>query len=218
MSDDQKSKVFRAFSQVDDSATRKYGGAGLGLVICKRYCEMMGGNITFESEKGKGSTFIVRLPEVVTDLKQEGPPVTEFTSDIAAHRTVFGMPDARGIVLVIDDDRSARDLMVRMISREGFRVVTAWGGEEGLRLARDLQPALITLDVLMPGIDGWTVLKELKADPDLGKIPVILITMEEDRNKGILLGAADFMPKPIQRDQLVAALNKYVLREIRTLS
>jgi signal transduction histidine kinase/CheY-like chemotaxis protein len=218
MSDDQKSKVFRAFSQVDDSATRKYGGAGLGLVICKRYCEMMGGNIAFESEKGKGSTFTVRLPEVVMDLKQEGPPVSEFTSDIAAHRTVFGMPDGRGIVLVIDDDRSARDLMVRMIAREGFRVVTAWGGEEGLRLARDLQPALITLDVLMPGIDGWTVLKELKADPDLAKIPVILITMEEDRNKGILLGAADFMSKPIQRDELATALNKYVLREIRTLS
>ena len=218
MSDEQKSKVFQAFSQVDETATRKFGGAGLGLVICKRFCQMMGGTITFESEKGKGSTFIVRLPEVVLDLKTEGLQLSEFTSDLAAHRTVYGIPDGRGIVLVIDDDRSARDLMVRMISREGFRVVTAWGGEEGLRLARDLQPALITLDVLMPGIDGWNVLKELKADPDLAKIPVILITMEEDRNKGFLLGAADFMSKPIQREQLAAALNKYVLRELRTLS
>ena len=218
MSDEQKSKVFHAFSQVDETATRKYGGAGLGLVICKRFTQMMGGTITFESEKGKGSTFIVRLPEVVLDLKTEALQLLEFTSDLAAHRTVYGIPDGRGIVLVIDDDRSARDLMVRMISREGFRVVTAWGGEEGLRLARDLQPALITLDVLMPGIDGWSVLKELKADPDLAKIPVILITMEEDRNKGFLLGAVDFMSKPIQREQLAAALNKYVLRELRTLS
>jgi signal transduction histidine kinase/CheY-like chemotaxis protein len=209
MTEEQKSKIFQAFSQVDESATRKYGGAGLGLVICKRFCQMMGGNITFETEKGKGSTFTVRIPEEVSEINSDTPSLMEFTSDVAAHRTVYGMPNGRGIVLVIDDDRGARDLMVRMISREGFRVVTAWGGEEGLRLARDLQPMLITLDVLMPGIDGWTVLKELKADPDLAKIPVILITMEEDKSKGFLLGAADFMTKPIQRELLSAALNKY---------
>jgi signal transduction histidine kinase/CheY-like chemotaxis protein len=209
MTDEQKSKLFQAFSQADESATRKFGGAGLGLVICKRFCQMMGGNITFETEKGKGSTFTIRIPEEVSEINSETLSPIEFTSDVAAHRTVYGIPDGRGIVLVIDDDRGARDLMVRMISREGFRVVTAWGGEEGLRLARDLQPMVITLDVLMPGIDGWTVLKELKADPDLAKIPVILITMEEDKSKGFLLGAADFMTKPIQREQLSAALNKY---------
>jgi CheY-like chemotaxis protein len=100
-------------------------------------------------------------------------------------------------------------LMVRMVSREGFRVVTAWGGEEGLRLARDLQPSIITLDAFMPAVDGWSVLKELKSDPTLGKIPVIMVTMEEDKDKGLLLGASDFVSKPIKRDELLTVLKKY---------
>ncbi len=200
MTDEQKSKVFQAFSQADTSVTRKFGGAGLGLVISKRFCQMMGGTITFESEAGKGSSFCVRLPAVPPDVKKE----SDLMTDIAYQRS-----SANGIVLVIDDDRSARDLMVRMVSREGFRVVTAWGGEEGLRLARDLQPSIITLDAFMPGVDGWSVLKELKSDPTLGKIPVIMVTTEEDKDKGLLLGASDFVPKPIKRDELLTVLKKY---------
>ena len=201
MTDEQKSKVFQAFTQADTSATRKFGGAGLGLVISKRFCRMMGGTITFESEPGKGSSFCIRLPAVPVDVKKD----SGFDlADLAPQRST-----ANGIVLVIDDDRSARDLMVRMISREGFRVVTAWGGEEGLRLARDLAPSIITLDALMPGVDGWSVLKELKSDPNLGKIPVIMVTMEEDKEKGLMLGASDFVPKPIRREQLVTVLKKY---------
>jgi signal transduction histidine kinase/CheY-like chemotaxis protein len=201
MTDEQKSKVFQAFAQGDTSVTRKYGGAGLGLVISKRFCQMMGGEITFESESGKGSTFCVRLPAVPADVKKDS------TLDLTDLK--FPRSSANGIVLVIDDDRSARDLMVRMISREGFRVVTAWGGEEGLRLARDLGPSIITLDAFMPGIDGWSVLKELKSDPNLGKIPVIMVTMDEDKEKGLLLGASDFVPKPIKRDELSTVLKKY---------
>jgi signal transduction histidine kinase len=200
MTDEQKSKVFQAFSQADTSITRKFGGAGLGLVISKRFCQMMGGMITFESEPGKGSSFCVRLPAVPPDVKME----SDLMTDVAYQRS-----SANGIVLVIDDDRSARDLMVRMISREGFRVVTAWGGEEGLRLARDLQPSIITLDAFMPGVDGWSVLKELKSDPNLGKIPVIMVTTEEDKDKGLLLGASDFVPKPIKREELLTVLKKY---------
>ncbi len=204
MTDEQKSKVFQAFSQVDTSATRKFGGAGLGLVICKRFCQMMGGSITFESQPGKGSTFLVRIPATVSDVRTETGGF-----DLAVDAAYQRSSATNGIVLVIDDDRSARDLMVCMISREGFRVVTAWGGEEGLRLARDLGPSVITLDVFMPGLDGWSVLKELKADPDLGKIPVIMVTMEEDKAKGFLLGASDFVSKPITREQLSLVLNKY---------
>ena len=204
MTEEQKLKVFQAFSQADTSATRKFGGAGLGLVICKRLCQMMGGSITFESQQGKGSTFLIRIPASVSDVRKETGGF-----DLAADAAYQRSSATDGIVLVIDDDRSARDLMVRMISREGFRVVTAWGGEEGLRLARDLGPSIITLDVFMPGIDGWSVLKELKADPDLGKIPVIMVTMEEDKTKGFLLGASDFVLKPVTREQLSAVLNKY---------
>lgn len=202
MTDEQKSKVFQAFSQADTSVTRKFGGAGLGLVISKRFCQMMGGTISFDSQPGKGSIFCVRLLAVPPDVKKD--PGFDLMADIAYQRS-----SANGIVLVIDDDRSARDLMVRMISREGFRVVTAWGGEEGLRLARDLEPSIITLDAFMPGVDGWSVLKELKSDPKLGKIPVIMVTMEEDKEKGLLLGASDFVPKPIEREQLATVLKKY---------
>ena len=202
MTDEQKSKVFQAFSQADTSVTRKFGGAGLGLVISKRFCQMMGGSITFESEPGKGSSFCVKLPAIPADVKKESG--LDLMTDLAPQRST-----PNGIVLVIDDDRSARDLMVRMVSREGFRVVTAWGGEEGLRLARDLEPSIITLDAFMPGVDGWSVLKELKSDPNLGKIPVIMVTMEEDKEKGLLLGASDFVPKPIKREELLAVLKKY---------
>ena len=162
---------------------------------------MMGGAITFESEPGKGSSFCVRLPATPADVKKDSAlDLIDFT---------YQRSSTNGIVLVIDDDRSARDLMVRMISREGFRVVTAWGGEEGLRLARDLGPSIITLDAFMPGVDGWSVLKELKSDPNLGTIPVIMVTMDEDKEKGLLLGASDFVPKPIKRDELATVLKKY---------
>lgn len=201
MTEEQKAKVFQAFTQADTSVTRKFGGAGLGLVISKRFCQMMGGTITFESEPGKGSSFCIRLPVVPADVKKDSTfDLTDFT---------YQRSSTNGIVLVIDDDRSARDLMVRMISREGFRVVTAWGGEEGLRLARDLGPSIITLDAFMPGVDGWSVLKELKSDPSLGKIPVIMVTMDEDKDKGLLLGASDFVPKPIKREELATVLKKY---------
>ena len=107
-------------------------------------------------------------------------------------------------MLVIDDDAAVRDLMARFLGKEGFRVATAAGGEEGLRLARELQPDVITLDVLMPGMDGWSVLAALKADAALADIPVVMLTMLDDRNLGYALGAADYLTKPIDRERLVA--------------
>jgi CheY-like chemotaxis protein len=112
-------------------------------------------------------------------------------------------------VLAIDDDPTTRDLLVRFLAKEGFRVKTASGGEEGLRLARELCPAVITLDVMMPGIDGWAVLTALKADPDLAEIPVIMLTIADDKNMGFALGAADYMTKPIDWERLAAILKKY---------
>ena len=205
MTGPQIERLFQAFMQADASVTRKYGGTGLGLVISKRFCQMMGGDLTVQSEHGKGSTFFVTLPVEVVEARPELAVYAETRAESSAR----SVPDSHGIVLVIDDDRAARDLMVRMISREGLRVVTAWGGEEGIRLARDLKPFAITLDVLMPGMDGWAVLKELKADPELSSIPVVMITMEDDRSRGESLGASEFMAKPIHKEKLMAILNKY---------
>jgi signal transduction histidine kinase/CheY-like chemotaxis protein len=201
MTPEQMEKLFQAFSQADASTTRKYGGTGLGLVITKCFCQMMGGDITMESELGVGSTFTIRLPTEVVEPKAEPVPVAKSRFE----------PVLKGAstVLVIDDDPSVHDVMRRFLSKEGFRAETASGGEEGLRLARELRPDAITLDVLMPGMDGWTVLTALKTDPDLADIPVIMLTIVDDKNMGYAVGASEYMTKPIDRDRLVAILQKY---------
>src|SRR5204862_2899850 len=112
-------------------------------------------------------------------------------------------------VLVIDDEASVRDLMQRFLTKEGFRVVTASGGEDGLRYARELRPDAITLDVMMPGMDGWSVLSALKADPAVADIPVVMLTIVDDRNHGYTLGASDYLMKPVDRDRLLALLRRY---------
>ena len=208
MSEDQLARIFQAFTQADASTSRRYGGSGLGLVISKRFCQMMGGDVSVESAPDKGSVFSVRLPALVTrrtgDFVQL--PARREGTEPAPPPPV---PSRLGTVLVIDDDRNACDLMARALTKEGFSAVTATSGEEGLRLARQTRPAAITLDVLMPGMDGWAVLRELKADPELVQIPVIMITMSDDRSIGYALGAADYLTKPIDRERLAALLRRY---------
>ncbi len=202
MTPEQMGKLFQAFSQAEASTTRQYGGTGLGLAITRHFCQMMGGDVTVESAVGQGSTFTIRLPAEVTDPKA-----------IPALRTeafpASALPDGAPTVLVIDDDPTVHDLMQRFLSKEGVRVVTAAGGEEGLRLATTLRPTAITLDMLMPGMDGWAVLTALKADPDLADIPVIMLTIVDDKTMGYTLGASDYLTKPIDWDRLTAVLRKY---------
>jgi PAS domain S-box-containing protein len=199
MTPEQMARLFQAFSQAHEDSARRYGGTGLGLALSRRLCQMMGGDITLASEPGHGSTFTVRLPaEVAAQGEAADAPVR-----------VEGGPPSGRTVLVIDDDPAVRDLMQRFLVREGFRVVVAAGGEEGLRLAREVRPDAITLDVMMPSVDGWAVLAELKADPALAKVPVIMLTMVDDKSLGYALGAADYLTKPIDREQLVAVLRKY---------
>jgi signal transduction histidine kinase/CheY-like chemotaxis protein len=204
MTPEQMDKLFQSFTQADPSTTRKYGGTGLGLAISRRLCRIMGGDITVESELGKGSTFTLRLPARVQPVQQGAaePPAT-----LADQETLEPAPESR-VVLVIDDDPSVRDLMVRFLAREGFHVVTAARGEDGLRLARQHRPAVITLDVLMPGTDGWAVLSTLKADPELASIPVVMCSMVDDKSMGYALGAADFLVKPVDRIRLEAVLRR----------
>ena len=206
MTSDQLAKLFHAFTQADASTSRKYGGTGLGLVISRRFCQMMGGDVTVTSQYGKGSVFTVRLPLKVLDRKT---PQTIPPTDSVIIKTPAGKVEPVATVLVIDDDPSACELMARGLSKENFKVVTAPTGEEGLRVAREIRPDVITLDVLMPGMDGWAVLRSLKSDPDLCEIPVIMITMMDDKEMGHTLGAADFLPKPIDRDRLVSTLRKF---------
>jgi len=215
MSPKQLGRLFQAFTQADASTSRRYGGTGLGLVICRRFAQMMGGDVSVASAEGKGSTFTVRLPARVVRRTRDATLIPTSASALGLKVPASTAPAAepaaasKGTVLVIDDDPSACELMVRSLAREGFRVLTADGGEEGLRKAREARPHVITLDVLMPDMDGWTVLKELKADPKLASIPVIMITMADDRSTGYALGASDYLTKPIDRERLAASVERY---------
>jgi signal transduction histidine kinase/CheY-like chemotaxis protein len=198
MTPQQQQKIFQAFTQADASTTRKYGGTGLGLVITQRFIEMMGGTVTVESQFGYGSTFTIRLPAEV---------ISEGTGTIAKPIEMPNPP--KGTVLVIDDDPVARDLLQVHIKKLGYEVSLAANGDQGLRLARQLHPTAIILDVMMPSMDGWMVLSALKTDPELAPIPVTMLTMIDEKNMGYSLGAAEYLVKPVNREQLAKVLEKY---------
>ena len=165
---------------------------------------MMGGEVTVESAAGRGSTFTVLLPSNLEASEIAAEPATQ----PVLFRTV---PPSGPVatVLVVDDDRVVRDLLLRFLEKEGFRVTTAADGEEGLRQAREVRPDLITLDVVMPGLDGWGVLRALKADPALASTPVMMITIVDDPGLGHALGAVEYVTKPIDWRRLATALDKY---------
>jgi CheY-like chemotaxis protein len=200
MSPDQIGRLFLPFVQADESTTRKYGGTGLGLTISRRFCRMMGGTITVESELGKGSCFRVRLPAEVAepDADDTGERPTGMTAEHAAL-----IPPGATTVLVIDDDPAMHELMHRALTREGIAVMGAVSGAEGIAAAHALRPAVIMLDVVMPGQDGWQVLRALKADPILGDTPVVMATLLDERPLALSLGATDYLTKPIDRDELL---------------
>ncbi len=203
MNAEQRGRLFEPFVQADASTTRKFGGTGLGLAISRRFCHMMGGDIQAASEPGQGSTFTITLPLEVAPSRVESTAALPQSSD--DHDDVA----ARPLVLVVDDDHDTRDLMERYLTKEGFRVITAKEGDEGLRLARELRPMAMTLDVMMPTTDGWSVLTQMKADPELREIPVIMLTMVSDRGLAYRLGASEFMTKPIDRARLAEVVSRY---------
>ena len=218
MTDDQLSRLFKPFAQADASTARNFGGTGLGLALCKRFCELMGGRIDVVSEYGKGTTFTVWLPAEVHDKKAQ--PVHQLVESgewralTAKPRSTQVPPTPAGfaldgkLVLVIDDDLAVHDLLGDMLGKEGFRIASATTGPEGLARARELQPDIITLDVYMPEQDGWSVLAAIKADPKLADTPVIMISVSDQRQKGYALGA-EYLTKPIDRRQLAGLLSKY---------
>ena len=200
MTEQQVGKVFEDFAQADSSTARRFGGTGLGLSISRRFCRMMGGDISVRSIAGVGSTFTIDLPVHVSETAaQDNAPTTQST--ITAQQ-------GGDLVLVIDDDPGMLELMGRLLNREGYRVVTAATGEEGLDIVKHLRPQAVILDVLMPRTDGWSVLSSLKADDQTRAIPVIVLTMLDDSEMAFALGAADFMTKPVDRQQLAASLRR----------
>ncbi len=209
MTEDQIARLFEKFMQADASTTRKYGGTGLGLAISKAFCEMMGGGIEAESKYGEGTTFTIRLPRYVIKHTSQRDIVDTAPADSDQEDIAGG----ELTVLVIDDDAMVRDLIKRMMSREGLRVLTAASGEEGLRIASEVRPNIITLDVLMPGMDGWAVLTALKNAPALAEIPVIMLTMADSREVGFTLGASAFLVKPVERKALMSTINRFRRRE-----
>jgi signal transduction histidine kinase/DNA-binding response OmpR family regulator len=199
MTPEQMALIFEAFSQAESTTTRDYGGTGLGLAITKRFCEMLGGSVGVESEPGVGSQFEVRLPAIMP---------SEVAEPVSASSPAGVRSEPTTTVLVIDDEPTARDLLRRTLEREGYAVACAADAEEGLRLAREIRPDLITLDILMPHVDGWSVLTDLKSDAELDSIPVVVVTMTDDQEFSTALGAAEYMSKPVDRKRLAAIVRR----------
>ncbi|HMQ33371.1 MAG TPA: response regulator, partial [Chloroflexaceae bacterium] len=217
MSKEQLGRIFREFTQGDASTTRRYGGTGLGLALSRRFCQMMGGDITVASALGQGSTFTIVVPreagaEAARGGEAPGLPASAHPPGWPGHDGAALIGPVRGTVLVIDDDHATQDLLRRTLAREGMRVITASSGEEGLARARTLRPDVITLDVLLRGADGWQILAALKADPDLARIPVLMLTIMDERHTGFALGAADYLTKPVDRRRLVELVERYCAR------
>ncbi len=211
MSQEQVRKLFQAFTQADASTTRKYGGTGLGLALSHRLCHLMGGEITAISEPGIGSTFTIRLPAIIGGEDAESEMRAAFAEEEFLSTPLAA--DATGwvgsLVLVIDDDPAVCDLLTRSLALEGFLVETTTNAADGQRRAEEIRPDVIILDVVMPSLNGWEVLVALKSDPYLADIPVIMLTVVEEKDRALALGATDYLLKPIDRRCLVELLQKY---------
>jgi len=203
MSEEQMGRLFESFSQAEAATSKRYGGTGLGLAITRRFCEMMGGTVSVRSQPGHGSTFTIVLPARV-DLARAPEPTARNEGNVLAQGD-----GSAGTVLVIDDDPDARALLRRLLAAEGFRVEEAADGTAGLEIARALHPTAITLDVLMPGMDGWAVLKQLRSERALVDTPVIMVSVLREEQLGLALGASEYVSKPVDRKQLRRIMERH---------
>jgi signal transduction histidine kinase/DNA-binding response OmpR family regulator len=193
MTPEQQAKLFQEFTQAESTTARRFGGTGLGLAITRKLARMMGGDVVVESEQGKGSTFTVQLPGGSEPIAAPTEPIRSRSNSI----------------LVIDDDATARELIKDQLAAAGFDVVTAAGGLEGIKVAKELRPVAITLDVMMPDLDGWSVLAALRQDAQLADTPVIIVTILDEQRRGMALGAAGYLVKPIERERLHNLLQRF---------
>jgi signal transduction histidine kinase/ActR/RegA family two-component response regulator len=205
MTPEQMENLFEAFSQADSAIHRRYGGTGLGLAITRYFCEMMGGSISVTSQPNQGTTFTVYLPTEVREIQV--PELIAFDRSSLPNILKNGEEPCK--VLVVDDDPTFQELMQRFLSQEGFEIISANNAAEAIQLAKEIKPDVITLDVMMPQQDGWSVLMQLKSDPILAEIPVLMLTMVDNKGMGYALGAADCFMKPLNRKQISGAVRKY---------
>lgn len=214
ISDEQKNILFKAFTQADESTTREYGGTGLGLAISRSVCRLMGGDITVESQQGEGSTFTIKIPATVEESQSTEDRVDRPTAGqaSASNDSAIKNTDAQRVrqptILVIDNDPFMPDLLERSLDEEGYCVEVVDSGKVGLGRAMELVPDLILLDVVLPGVGGWSILSQLKAEPLLASIPVIMHSMIDERATAMSLGAADYIIKPADHDTLVECINR----------
>ena len=199
MTPEQLRRLFQRFSQADESTTRKFGGTGLGLALTRAFARLLGGDVTVTSTEGRGTCFTLRVP---VDAPQ-GAAIVEGPSDAG------DVSPARDLVLVIDDESSQRELLTRFLARQHFAVRTAGDGRTGIDLARSLKPRVILLDVMMPDLDGWAVLRALKADPVTADIPVVIVSFVAEAKLGASLGAADTIAKPVDWAKLKRLLDGF---------
>ncbi|HLG32495.1 MAG TPA: response regulator [Ignavibacteriaceae bacterium] len=200
ISEEDQKLIFEEFRQIDGSTTRKYSGTGLGLAICKRLVDLLGGSISVQSKLSEGSTFSFTLPLIPVEAKS-----AELKQKIDVETLIKNRTNP---ILVIDDDEEVRYTIGQYLQSKGYQVIFAEDGDEGVKLAKEKQPFAITLDVMLPGKDGWSVLKELKEDPDTKDIPVILISILGEKNVGYGLGAFEYFVKPISADSLLSAFSR----------
>ena len=201
---DKLTVIFEAFQQAEVGTARKYGGTGLGLTISQALCELMGYHITVSSEPGRGSIFTIHLG-TASKVAGSPPPVQTFdsTAPLEIPRRLAGKR-----VLVIDDELDSRTLLTHTIQEFGCQAISSASGEEGLRMAREFHPDLISVDLMMPGLDGWQVIAALKADLALCHIPVVVVSIVAGENKGGVLGAVEVLQKPVNRSDLLAVLHR----------
>ncbi len=210
MSEEQVGRLFQAFTQADSSTTRKYGGTGLGLIITKHLSRIMGGDVTVSSIEGEGTTFTASLV-----INSKSPQNTEveaisFDTSFSDNSDEVGTINSEHSVLIIDDDPTVRGLMKRQLERDGFGVIIAEDGASGIDMAIKCKPDAIVLDILMPGMDGWSVLRSLKANEETSSIPVIMASILDEKNRGYSLGAADYLSKPVERNRLISSVEKLI--------
>ncbi len=200
--------IFDEFRQVDGSTTRKHEGTGLGLTICQRLAILLGGEIAVESVKGEGSTFLLSLPSSCPEFPKKHLALPQ-PAPARPGRTAPGGPSAwKKTVLVVDDEAEIREMIRGHLVGAGYDVVVASGGAEALMLAEELHPFAITLDVLMPDMDGWEVLRTLKESESTANIPVIIVSVGKDMDTGMALGATSYLVKPVSKESLLLELEK----------